>query len=100
MIGLCLFGGVVSATGIYPVELTEYAVVLLGRRAAAHLRNDTDLFVRYRRELVASGVFQMPESLGRSHIGASHTEDDIDRSLGIAEAALAAALDRGARRAA
>ena len=28
------------------------------------LRNDTELFVRYRRELIARGVFEMPESLG------------------------------------
>jgi glutamate-1-semialdehyde 2,1-aminomutase len=59
------------------------------------LRNDTALFLRYRRELVARGVFEMPESLGRSHIGAAHTEDDVDRSLEVAEAALAAALDAG-----
>jgi glutamate-1-semialdehyde 2,1-aminomutase len=57
------------------------------------LRNDTDLFMRYRRELVARGVFEMPESLGRSHISASHTEDDVDRSLAAAEEALAAALN-------
>jgi glutamate-1-semialdehyde 2,1-aminomutase len=56
------------------------------------LRNDAALFGRYRRELVARGVFEMPESLGRSHIGASHTDDDIDRSLQVAEEALAAAL--------
>jgi glutamate-1-semialdehyde 2,1-aminomutase len=56
------------------------------------LRNDTALFVRYRRELIARGVFEMPESLGRSHISAAHTEDDIDRSLAAAEEALAAAL--------
>jgi glutamate-1-semialdehyde 2,1-aminomutase len=61
------------------------------------LRNDTALFLRYRRELVSRGVFEMPESLGRSHIGASHTEADIDRSLEAAEQALAAALDAGAR---
>jgi glutamate-1-semialdehyde 2,1-aminomutase len=61
------------------------------------LRNDNDLFVRYRRELIARGVFEMPESLGRSHISASHTEDDIDRSLAAAEEALAAALDASAR---
>jgi glutamate-1-semialdehyde 2,1-aminomutase len=42
-------------------------------------------------------VFEMPESLGRSHIGASHTQDDVDRSLEVAEAALAAALDARAR---
>jgi glutamate-1-semialdehyde 2,1-aminomutase len=56
------------------------------------LRNDDALFGRYRRELVARGVFEMPESLGRSHIGASHTEEDIDRSLEAARDALAAAL--------
>jgi glutamate-1-semialdehyde 2,1-aminomutase len=55
------------------------------------LRNDTALFLRYRRELVARGVFEMPESLGRSHISAAHTDDDIDRTLAIAEEALRAA---------
>jgi glutamate-1-semialdehyde 2,1-aminomutase len=57
------------------------------------LRNDTGLFMRYRRELIARGVFEMPESLGRSHISAAHTEDDIDRTLEIAEEALRAALE-------
>jgi glutamate-1-semialdehyde 2,1-aminomutase len=61
------------------------------------LRNDTALFMRYRRELIARGVFEMPESLGRSHISAAHTQDDVDRSLEAAEAALAAALDAGVR---
>ncbi len=61
------------------------------------LRNDTELFVRYRRELIARGVFEMPESLGRSHISAAHTEEDVDRSLEIAEEALRAALDQRAR---
>jgi glutamate-1-semialdehyde 2,1-aminomutase len=56
------------------------------------LRNDSELFLRYRRELVARGVFEMPESLGRSHISAAHTDDDIDRSLAAAEEALRAAL--------
>jgi glutamate-1-semialdehyde 2,1-aminomutase len=56
------------------------------------LRNDTELFLRYRRELVARGVFEMPESLGRSHISAAHTDDDVDRSLAIAEEALRTAL--------
>ena len=57
------------------------------------LRNDAALFGRYRRELVARGVFEMPESLGRSHIGASHTEEDVDRSLEVAREALRAALN-------
>ena len=61
------------------------------------LRNDARLFGRYRRELVARGIFEMPESLGRSHIGAAHTQDDVDRSLEAAEEALRAAVDTLAR---
>ncbi|MGZ8647212.1 MAG: aspartate aminotransferase family protein [Solirubrobacteraceae bacterium] len=61
------------------------------------LRNDARLFGLYRRELVARGIFEMPESLGRSHIGAAHTHDDIDRSLEAAEEALRAAVDTLAR---
>ena len=61
------------------------------------LRNDEELFGRYRRELVARGIFEMPESLGRSHISAAHTEADIDRSLEAAEEALRTAVDALAR---
>ena len=61
------------------------------------LRNDTARFMRYRREMIARGMFEMPESLGRSHISAAHTGDDVDRALEAAEAALAAALDAGSR---
>lgn len=58
------------------------------------LRNDDDLLVGYRRELVARGVFEMPDSVGvRSHITYSHTDDDVDRTLEIAEEALHAALN-------
>jgi len=56
------------------------------------LRNDAALFGRYRRELIARGIFEMPESLGRSHISAAHTDDDVDRSLEAARDALRAAL--------
>jgi glutamate-1-semialdehyde 2,1-aminomutase len=61
------------------------------------LRNDDALFRRYRRELIARGVFEVPESLGRSHISAAHTADDVDRSLHAAEDALRAAVDALAR---
>ena len=61
------------------------------------LRNDGELFGRYRRELVARGIFEMPESLGRSHIGAAHSEADIDRSIEAAEESLRAAVDALAR---
>ena len=56
------------------------------------LRNDTALFLRYRRELIKRGVFEMPENLGRSHISAAHTDDDVDRALEVAEQALRSAL--------
>ena len=56
------------------------------------LRNDSALFLRYRRELISRGVFEMPENLGRSHITAAHTDDDVDRALEAAREALRAAL--------
>jgi glutamate-1-semialdehyde 2,1-aminomutase len=52
------------------------------------LRNDREKQVAYRRELIARGIFEMPEVSGRNHITASHTEADIDRSLEAARDAL------------
>ncbi|HEV7941502.1 MAG TPA: aspartate aminotransferase family protein [Solirubrobacteraceae bacterium] len=60
-------------------------------------RNDTELFLAYRRQMVKRGCFEVPENVGRSHIGYSHTEADIDHSLEMAEQALAAALQERAR---
>ena len=57
------------------------------------LRSDNELFMAYRRELIKRGVFEMPESLGRSHISYSHTDEDVDRSLEAARDSLRAALD-------
>ena len=56
------------------------------------LRNDSELFVRYRRELRRRGVFEMPENLGRSHLMYSHTDADVDLTLEAAEEALRSAL--------
>jgi glutamate-1-semialdehyde 2,1-aminomutase len=56
------------------------------------LRNDNVRFLRYRRALVERGVFEMPESLGRSHISAAHTAQDVDTALDAARDALRAAL--------
>jgi len=58
------------------------------------LRNDADLFVRYRRELIERGVFELPVNLKRSHVSYSHTDQDVDRTLRAAEESLRAALDR------
>jgi glutamate-1-semialdehyde 2,1-aminomutase len=57
------------------------------------LRNDVDMFLRYRHELIKRGVFEMPENLGRNHISYSHTREDIARTLEIAEQALLAARE-------
>jgi glutamate-1-semialdehyde 2,1-aminomutase len=62
------------------------------------LRNDRDLFVAYRRELVRRGVFEMPENIGRSHISFSHTKEDVDQTLQVARDALVATLDKRSRR--
>jgi glutamate-1-semialdehyde 2,1-aminomutase len=62
------------------------------------LRNDVDLFVRYRRGLIERGVFKMPDHVGcRSHISAAHTADDVDLTLEAARESLADALDSRAR---
>jgi glutamate-1-semialdehyde 2,1-aminomutase len=58
------------------------------------LRNDADLFVRYRQEMIKRGVFELPVNLKRSHVSYSHTDQDVDRTLQAAEESLTAALDR------
>ena len=62
-----------------------------------YLRNDLDLFLTYRRELIKRGIFEMPENVGRNHISYSHTDADVDRTLEAARQALRAALDRRSR---
>jgi glutamate-1-semialdehyde 2,1-aminomutase len=64
-----------------------------------YLRNDLPLFLSYRRELIARGIFEMPENVGRNHISYSHTDDDVDLTLDAAREALRAALDRSTRHA-
>jgi glutamate-1-semialdehyde 2,1-aminomutase len=57
------------------------------------VRNDHEFFVAYRKELVRRGVLEMPENIGRNHITYSHTQEDVDRTLDIAFAALKATRD-------
>jgi glutamate-1-semialdehyde 2,1-aminomutase len=52
------------------------------------LRNDGDLYVKYRQGLLDHGVFEMPMNLKRNHISYSHTDADIDRTLEAAEVVL------------
>lgn len=53
------------------------------------LRNDVDLFVGYRRELMKDGIFELPLNLKRSHVSYAHTDEDVDRLLEATEAAVA-----------
>lgn len=58
------------------------------------IRNDKELFVAYRKELVRRGILEMPENIGRNHISYSHTDQDIDRALEVSREALQATLQR------
>jgi glutamate-1-semialdehyde 2,1-aminomutase len=57
------------------------------------LRNDVDLFVGYRRELMRHGVFELPLNLKRSHFSYAHTDADVDRLLEATEAAVGTVLE-------
>ncbi|MDH4176695.1 MAG: aspartate aminotransferase family protein [Thermoleophilia bacterium] len=57
------------------------------------LRNDVDLFVGYRRELMRDGIFELPLNLKRSHVSYAHTDEDIDRLLAATEAAVGRVLE-------
>jgi glutamate-1-semialdehyde 2,1-aminomutase len=57
------------------------------------LRNDVDLFVGYRRELMKDGIFELPLNLKRSHVSYAHTDEDIDRLVAGTEAAVRRYLD-------
>ncbi len=60
------------------------------------LANHAERFVAYRQGLIARGVFKMPLPLKRAHLGYSHTEQDIDRTLEAAEDVLKAPAFRAA----
>jgi glutamate-1-semialdehyde 2,1-aminomutase len=57
------------------------------------LRNDVDLFIGYRRELMKDGIFELPLNLKRSHFSYAHTDDDVDRLLEATEGAVKRHLD-------
>jgi glutamate-1-semialdehyde 2,1-aminomutase len=57
------------------------------------LRNDVELFVGYRRELMRQGIFELPLNLKRSHFSYAHTDDDVDRLLEATEIAVTRFLD-------
>jgi glutamate-1-semialdehyde 2,1-aminomutase len=58
------------------------------------LRNDVELFVGYRHELLTRGIFELPLNLKRSHVSYAHTPDQIDRLVEATESSVAAVLQR------
>ena len=56
------------------------------------LRHDDTLQIRYRQAAIERGVFKVPMALKRGHIGLSHTEENIDRTLDVCESALKSVL--------
>lgn len=59
------------------------------------MRNDTGLFLEYRRRLMQRGFFKIPMALKRAHISYSHTEADIDNTLQAVEDVLKELAGRG-----
>jgi glutamate-1-semialdehyde 2,1-aminomutase len=58
------------------------------------LRNDVELFVGYRKELMRHGIFELPLNLKRSHFSYAHTDADVDRLLDATETAVGSVLAR------
>ena len=61
------------------------------------LRNNVDLFVGYRLELMRRGVFELPLNLKRSHVSWAHTDADIDLLLEETRAAVGVVTRKLAR---
>jgi len=73
----------VTVAGFGSIFVTYFASAPVENYADA-LRNDAGRFLGYRRAMIERGVFLIPSNLKRGHIGFSHTEQDIDRTLQIA----------------
>ena len=58
------------------------------------LRNDVDLFVGYRRELLDAGIFELPLNLKRSHVSYAHEEHHVSELVEATEVAVRSVLDR------
>ena len=62
------------------------------------LRNDAELFVATRLELMEDGFFELPLNLKRSHISYAHTDDHVDQLIEATEHAVDRAVRRLGRR--
>lgn len=73
-----------TIAGFGSVFVTYFACAPIQNYTDA-LRNDAARFLDYRRRMIERGVFLMPTNLKRGHIGFSHSDQDIDRTLQAAE---------------
>jgi glutamate-1-semialdehyde 2,1-aminomutase len=78
------FGSVFTVYFMEPREIRSFDDLL---------DNDAALYIRYRQELMKRGVFEIPMNLKRNHVSYSHTDDDVEWTLGVAEEAMRAAFD-------
>jgi glutamate-1-semialdehyde 2,1-aminomutase len=53
------------------------------------LRNNASSFVSFRRKMIERGIFMLPSNLKRAYISASHTREDIEKTLEKARQPLA-----------
>jgi glutamate-1-semialdehyde 2,1-aminomutase len=61
------------------------------------LDNDGALYVNYRRNLIRNGIFETPMNLKRNHVSLTHTDEDVEMTLEIAEKCFRATFDARAR---
>jgi glutamate-1-semialdehyde 2,1-aminomutase len=52
------------------------------------LTNDDAAFKFYRENLIKQGIFEIPFRLKRSHISASHTREDVNKTIDVARKVL------------
>lgn len=57
------------------------------------LRNDTETYLAYRLEMINRGVLMVPKDARRNYLTASHTEEDVQRTIEAAEGALRTVAD-------
>jgi glutamate-1-semialdehyde 2,1-aminomutase len=56
------------------------------------LGNDSELFVGYRRRLIAAGIFELPLNLKRSHVSYAHRSQHVDELIAATEIAVRTVL--------
>jgi glutamate-1-semialdehyde 2,1-aminomutase len=73
-----------TVAGFGSVFLT-YFLEKLPQNYSDLLANDAERFVEYRRRLIERGIYKIPLNLKRNHVGFSHTDAHVDRTLEACE---------------